>query len=389
MKKILLALGLSLSFGLTQAQSSVTVYGILDVGFIGTNYKGVGTSATTKQTTATFGNGAESSSLLGFRGVEDLGGGSSAFFTVETGLTPELTTASTFNNRQSFLGLKQNGVGQFAFGTQYTPIHAAVKLTDPTNAGNAIGSVIYATTPQSNSNPGQNTFANTTSSAGTTDAYTTRVANALTVTTDTFNGVTGTALVVLNNSNTTQTSATAGGTNNSNGWGLGVNYAWQKLFLTANYQAFKNYTTGTLASPTPVIWNAASGAVNTQDNQAYVAATYDFGSFKTYAQYVNRRVTDSLDSSYYAQRSAEQLAIKGFVTSNIESWASVGMGRVTAWGVSQPTANFTAYQVGSNYWFSKRTNLYAIFGSNQTSSVAPSTLGVSGNEYALGIRHVF
>ena len=389
MKKLLLGLLLSLGLGVAVAQSSVNIYGILDVGVIGTSYTGVGTSATTKQTATVFGQGGESSSLLGFRGVEDLGGGTSAFFTIETGLTPESTTASTFNNRQSFLGLKQNGIGQFAFGNQYTPIHQAVKMTDPTNAGNAIGNVIYATTPQTNSNPGQNTFAATTSSGTTTDAYTTRVGNSMTITTDTFAGVTGTAIIVANGTNTTETSATTGGTNNNSGWGLGVNYAWQKLFLTANYQTFKNYTTGTLTSPTPVIWNTSSGGTNVQDNQAYIAATYDFGPFKGYAQHVYRKSTDTLDSSYFGKRSADQIAVKGFITPTIESWASAGMGKIAGWGVAQPTANFTGYQVGSNYWFSKRTNLYAIFGKTQTSGISTIPAGLSASEYAVGIRHTF
>ena len=389
MKKLLLAILLAAAASLAQAQSSVTIYGILDVGFIGTNYKGVGTSATTKQTTSAFGNSAEQSSRLGFKGVEDMGGGTSAVFTLETGLNPNQSTLSSFNTRQAFVGLKQNGLGTAAIGTQYTPVYNAVVVTDAGQANNMLGSLIYTSNPQANGNSGTAPFANTSSSASTTDSFTVRTSNALTLSSDTFAGFQAQALVVANGTNTTQTSATTGGENTNSGWGLGANYTWNKLYATVAYQAFKNYTTGTLTSPTPALWTTASGGVNTQDNQTYAAATYDFGVLKAYAQYINRKATDTLNSGYYAQRRAEQIGVRGFFTPRIEGWASAGLGKVTAYGTGQPTANFTGYQLGSNYWLSKRTNAYAIFGSTQTSSVAPSTAAVSGNGYAVGVRHTF
>jgi predicted porin len=63
-------------------------------------------------------------------------------------------------------------------------------------------------------------------------------------------------------------------------------------------------------------------------------------------------------------------------------------------------ATMTTWQVGSNYWLSKRTNLYAIVGQERTgNAVYPITTtgavttnnavsnGVSA--YALGVRHTF
>jgi predicted porin len=66
----------------------------------------------------------------------------------------------------------------------------------------------------------------------------------------------------------------------------------------------------------------------------------------------------------------------------------VGNGRYQAFGTNNPTANFTGYQVGSNYWLSKRTNLYAIYGSTQTASTS-GTGAFGGTQYATGIRHTF
>jgi predicted porin len=389
MKKLALAALLSVSFALAQAQSNVAVYGIIDTGYIGTNYTGISGSATSKQNTNGFGNNAENASRLGFRGTEDLGGGTSVIFTIETGLNPDAATLSGFNNRQSFVGLKQNGLGQAAVGLQYTPIHKAVGQTDPGNQNNMMGDVIFTQSPQANGNSGSAPYASASSSSGETDGYTVRVANALTATSESFSGVTVTGLMVMNNQNQTQTSATAGGTTNYSGYGLGVNYEWHQLLLTANYQALKSYASAaTLTSPTPAIWSAAGGGANTQDNQTYLAAKYDFGQIKAYAQYLNRSVTDAINSSYWANRSAQAVGLRGSWTPVVESWVSIGTGKVTAFGGNQPTANFHAFQLGTDYFLSKRTNLYAIYGQSQTTATT-TIAGLSGSNYAVGIQHKF
>ena len=396
MKKSLFAVAaLSAVAGVAQAQSSVTIYGILDAGYIGANEKGVATSVTNKQQSSLLGQSAESTSRLGFKGSEDLGGGASAFFTVEVGLTPTsgATTASTMNNRQSFVGLKKNGIGQFAVGTQYTPVFNAASATDAGQLNNLVGDVIYATnalTGPANTS-GNGPYASTTTatqSGANNDAFTSRTSNTLSFKTDTFAGFSASGVVIANNQNVTQTGNTVGGTTNSNGWGLSADYTWKKLYVTAAYQALKNATPGTATAPTPSIWSSATGGVNTQDNQTYVAATYDFGILKAYAQWLSRKATDVKDTSYWGKRNAQQIGVRSFVTPTVELFGSVGNGKLTYFGQNQPSANFTGYQLGSNYWLSKRTNLYAIFGSAQTSSTSYAD-GVSSNNYAIGVRHSF
>jgi predicted porin len=391
MKKLLLASIFALASGFAIAQSSVTVYGLLDAGYIGTNYKGTGTSATTNQTTSAFGQNAEQYSRLGFKGTEDLGGGTSAFFTAETGLNPDNSTLSTFNTRQAFVGLKQTGIGQFAVGTQYTPIFNEAALTDPGNLNNAVGNVIFAQSVQGNGNSGLAPFAATSSNGNTSDGFTVRTASSLTFKSDSFSGFSVQGLVTANNQNTTQTNATTGGNNNYSGWGLAGDYTWGKLYATVAYQALKSVTPGSLTSPTPAIWNTTAGGVNTQDNQTYAATTYDFGILKAYAQWINRKATDTIDQSYYAKRQAQQIGVRSYFTPVIEGWASVGNGRVSAFGQTAPTANFVGYQLGSNYYLSKRTNLYAIYGQNKASSIGGVNAqpALSANNYALGLRHTF
>ena len=447
MKKSLFAVAaLSAIAGAAQAQSSVTVYGIVDAGYVGQNTKAQGpvVAASTNvptpgvaapvnkagsqaQTSNQFGGGNQQTNRLGFKGTEDLGGGMSAFFTVEIGITPnaeQVINSGATQNRQAFLGLKKNGVGAASMGTQYTVVHTAVGATDPGQQNQMMGDVIYGAAS------GKDTKLNSISNnlSNSTDNYTVRTNNMLKLQSEKMAGFTVTGILVANNSNSTQVSNTAststgvntasantgysGGINNQSGWGLGANYEWKKLLVTANYQSFtsknpisdtytytaKNYTSSTanISSTVttvggPVAWNQSSGGSNVADNQAYVAATYDFGILKAYAQWSNRKVKSQENASYYLNRSAQQIGVRSFITPTVEAWASVGNGRYQSYGLSNPTAQFTGYQLGSNYWLSKRTNLYAIYGGFNTSTVTVGTgnFSANANNYALGVRHTF
>jgi len=437
MKKSLLAVAAIGAFAsAAQAQSSVTVYGILDVGYIGSNSAQQASNtaltpnyatnssypnATLKSTNSFLGQSAEQTSRLGFKGNEDLGGGKSAFFTIETGLTPNSTNFTAVNNRQSFVGLKQNGLGQFAIGTQYTPIHNAMGKTDAGGQNNMIGSVIYT----GNADSGTALFTTATNAASS--AYQSRTSNAITLDSEIVAGFQGHAMAVLNNSNsttinTTTTGSTAnvssGGNTNTNGWGLGLDYTWNNLFVTANYMALKQLTTatnftsggtttavaGTTNTGAWALWTGAQAATNVQDNTMYAALTYDFGILKAYANYINRKATDTANTSYSQQRRAQEIGVRSFVTPKVEAWATAGMGSFTPYGNNQDSAKFNAWQLGSNYWLSKRTNLYAIYGqfaqstatyraqTNAQVTAGTSTSGVysaNQNSYAVGVRHTF
>ncbi len=414
MKKSLLAVAAMTAFaGAAQAQSSVTVYGILDVGFQGVTSRGPLSATNLSNTQANYtrfsGEGAESTSRLGFKGTEDLGGGMSAFFTAEFGLSPTDATLSgnTGNglfNRQTFVGLKKNGIGQGAIGTQYSPIHTAVGRTVAAQQNNMIGDVIYAT----NASQG---------SGQTSTSYTVRYNNSLTLATDRIAGFTVNGIYVNNNqssnnsfntggTNTSTTTAATSGAQifNNGAWGLGINYVWQKLNVDAAFQQSKNSTTTAGAQTAAALpASAVSGTVNAPANvlgtsigmtQQYYGATYDFGILKAYAGYINAKATSNLNSNSYLARTAQQIGVRSFVTPKIEVWGSGGTGRYTAGqlnslsATTQATANFTGYQLGSNYWLSKRTNLYAIYGSTQVTSTSVA-FSEGASSYGVGVRHTF
>jgi len=385
MKKSLFALAAVGAFaGAAQAQSSVTVYGIIDVGYAGGNSRGTTattTDANNKRTYSAFTTSAEQSSRLGFRGTEDLGGGTRAFFTVEVDLNSTTSTTLLGNTRQAFAGLAQKGLGNFSVGTQYTIIHSQVGATDPGQQNNMVGSVIYphsgGAAPTSNS--GQDSGI----------AYTVRTNNVLQVQSERFAGARLSAQYGINNTNgtVTPTATTTSGKNNFTTWGVGLDYTIGKLYATAVYQNVKAEQSGIT---TTTISTLLPSMVNANSNQMYIGATYDFGILKAYAGYINRKDESTLNSNNYLKRTAQQIGVRGFATKTVEYWASIGNGRYDAYGATTPTANFTAYQVGSNYWLSKRTNMYAIFGSSQTSSTSTSSgAGASQNSYALGVRHTF
>jgi predicted porin len=435
MKKSLLAVAAIGAFAsAAQAQSSVTVYGILDVGYAGGNNRAMSSATTTnggmtKTTVNQLGQSAEQTSRLGFKGSEDLGGGKSAFFTAEFQLYPEDqqlsgNTNTGLLNRQTFVGLKQNGLGQGAIGLQYTPVFNAQAVTDPGQNNNILGNAIYVgstgTSSSSSASLGSGPFGN---NAGLTN----RTANTLTVQSDSFAGFRGNAMYTLNAKNTSQTSSTAGGNTNATGWGLGADYTLNKFYINAAYQALKQNTTATAGSATygtcagdssnsvPCAWGnaqapggtattgtAATGlstayANNVQDNQFFAGTTYDFGILKAYAQYINRKVTSTASSNFYLSRAAEQIGVRSYITPTVEAWASAGMGRYASYGPGNPTVNFNAWQLGSNYWLSKRTNLYAIYGQVnvttgtylQATTGSAATVNAGASNYAIGVRHTF
>lgn len=85
MKKSLIALAVLAASGAAMAQSSVTIFGIVDVG--------VGHLSATNSVSGVTQSG-NSSSRLGFRGVEDLGGGLKAGFWLEGAISPDTGTGA-------------------------------------------------------------------------------------------------------------------------------------------------------------------------------------------------------------------------------------------------------------------------------------------------------
>ena len=156
MKKTLVAAAACAAAGLACAQSSVTVFGVLDAAVTYTTGSGP-VSASKWQLT----NSANSFSRLGFRGTEDLGGGMSASFWLEAGLMNDTGSGFSTNtnnqasgntlggglafNRRSTVSLSGR-FGELRLGRDYTPSFWNTAIFDPFGTGSGIGaSQLYFT----------------------------------------------------------------------------------------------------------------------------------------------------------------------------------------------------------------------------------------------------
>jgi predicted porin len=122
MKKSLIALAVLGSVaGVAQAQSSVSVYGVVDAVI----HKDKGAPA--KLT-----SGGVSGSRLGFKGSEDLGGGLKANFLLEQGFAVDTGTTATGQafSRQSYVGMS-GGFGEFKLGKMWTAYDDISGATNP------------------------------------------------------------------------------------------------------------------------------------------------------------------------------------------------------------------------------------------------------------------
>jgi predicted porin len=118
MKKSLIALAVLGSLaGVAQAQSSVTMYGLVDV-FAGREKNETGGVSTS---TTVLNSGGLATSRWGVQGSEDLGGGLKAIFKLEQGFDASngTATAGTAFNRQSWVGL-EGGFGTAQFGNVWS-----------------------------------------------------------------------------------------------------------------------------------------------------------------------------------------------------------------------------------------------------------------------------
>jgi general bacterial porin, GBP family len=127
MKKTLIVAAVSASFATAaSAQSSVTLYGIVDAGFTYVNNEvAPHGDSSSHNGTIRMTSGNLQGSRWGLRGQEDLGGGMKAIFTLENGFN--VTNGRSAQDgrqfgRQAFVGLSSNGFGSVTLGRQYDSV---------------------------------------------------------------------------------------------------------------------------------------------------------------------------------------------------------------------------------------------------------------------------
>ena len=328
MKAKLVALAVLAACGTAYAQSHVSVYGRLDLS-VGSEKDKI-----TNQSKSVVSSGLLTTSRLGFRGTEDLGGGLKAIFQIETALAPDQPAATTLGDRTAIVGLT-GGFGTLKLGRTDTTFDDIRDL--------AVSSSLW----DSEFTPTKNVYG-----VGVGD-YSSRANNQIRYESPSFSGFTFGASFSLDENAAQKRDINA----------FNVRYRAGALDVGLGYQEQKHES----APASDREYTALSGAYNF--GVARVSAGYqrakDGNSAKDneYSLGVNVPV-DKFDFSF------------GYANSKAENAAGATIGKASGFGL------------GATYSLSKRTRLYAGWRDTSRKNAA----GVKTFDerlYAAGIRHDF
>lgn len=343
-----LAAGLLVAAG-AQAQSSVQLYGLLDLS-VG-QFQTAG-SAKLKR----LDSGNMSTSYIGFRGSEDLGGGLRAGFTLDSFLLADSGGAGRVPGVDAFWARNANvslsgGFGMLRLGRMGPPMFVSSLLFN--SYGDSFG---YSPTIRQYYNfPHGGTQSNNAPLVGDSGWN-----NAIGYTTPRMGGLTATLLVAAGEGAATARGPNTGANLVYFGGPLGLTLAWQKV------EAQGTLGRGISAFP----------GFSSQSAMQF-GASYDLKFAKFFVQY------GSIDTKATAKVETKNL--------NLSASVPVGNGAIlAAWGRSETTTAGVAGKpesemltLGYNHKLSKRSELYGVYMSDKYTGKS------SGTTLAAGVRHTF
>jgi predicted porin len=369
--------------GLAQAQSSITLYGLID-----TSLTYVNRVNANGDSQIGLGNGNLLGSRWGLKGSEDLGGDLKAIFTIENGFDPNsgaLGQGGRMFGRQSFVGLESARYGTLTIGRQYD---ALADVAWPVTGDYYFGSV-YAT-------------------PGDVDNYDTssRTSNAIKYTSPTLAGFQFVGMYALG--------GVAGKTGSGQTWSVGVAYGNGPLSVAGGY-----YYAANAAPSAGALRNAWGGTSDgTFDgslvNGGYISAK-SMGIARAAVQYVAGPFTLGLDYSnaqykpdaFSTFRETEKYNTgRGFVNYQANAAVLVGVGYSYTKASGDTSATYHQVSAGADYTLSKRTDFYLVGawqrangtqrtmdGGTQPAQASIGSYGYGGTRtqsiVALGMRHRF
>ncbi|WP_321896950.1 porin [Burkholderia cepacia] len=364
------------------AQSTVTLYGLVDDGIAYVNNVGGH-----KLYEASSGN--LQASRWGLRGSEDLGGGLKAIFTMEGGFntnTGVLGQGGDLFGRQVFVGLSSDHLGTVTFGRQYDSV---VDYTGIFIAADQWMSYYGA-------HPGDLDNMN--------DTY--RVNNAIKYKSPTFSGLTFGGLYSLG--------GVPGQFNRNQIWSLGASYYNGPLALAAAYLNVKDpnfsfFGNNALSSTTGsnMTSRVYSGYASAKTQQVVTAAgSYTFGAATLGATYSNTQFKDIGALAGLPATGRGGTARFNNVEANFKYQFTpllvVGVAYDYTKGGGVNDATYHQAMLGADYFLSKRTDVYAngvyqhASGTDSTGQQAVANInGLSASSTAnqvavvVGVRHKF
>ncbi len=388
MKKLLIATAaLAMVAGTAQAQSSVQVYGVMDIGIGETKTSGLGNNSdqTRKTTTTGNGDGGLATSRLGFQGSEDLGGGLKANFRLEYDLTDIGAGGTALGARESWVSLQDAKLGELKIGRQITASHTVIVNALAGYANNTVGSVYSmgtgantTTMPNENGIRPHNVFAN----------------RLIGYTSPSMNGV---VVMAQYGENTLDTAATNDTNQKTTFTDMAVRYTAGKLNVGASRQTQKtqantfdvaavaaaaNIGTGTIYADDLTAVTAPGGTIKYETT--LIGGNYDFGVVQPFALYSERKLSTSIDTGT-TKFKASEVGVRAPLSAKATVFVSMYDGDIKETGSS--TVDLKGYQVGAIYNLSKRTALYAITGKQELDAAADGKVKTTG--YNAGVRHSF
>ncbi|AKJ30316.1 porin [Caldimonas brevitalea] len=340
--------------------SGVTLYGVADA-FV--QYTDADDSVTRLQ------SGGLNGSRLGLRGVEDLGGGLRAVFTIEHGFSIDnggVGQSEVFWGRQAFVGLAGN-FGQVTLGRQYSSIYPA------TNDFSAFTSGSYG--PSTGVIGGFGGYEPVRGTGGTAA---------------TAGTVSGTGLggpIRINNSVKYETPS-LGGLKIGALWGMGE--AADSATDTRVADIYARYSAGPIDAIVSFVDDRIE-ATDVQHRTITAAATYSFGAFRLLGGYLkldDRGATDVDGDGWW-------------LGGEFKFGPSTLRAQYVANNPDQGDNDSQAFGVGYQYDLSKRTALYTAvthfkndgtirYNSSVPGGIVPTgATGENINEFAVGVRHSF
>jgi predicted porin len=339
MKKTIVAAAVLGSFGVAaHAQSSVTLYGIIDAGI---TYGNKVATSTGHDSVWKYGDGVASGSRWGLRGTEDLGGGLKAIFVLENGFNSgdgTLGQGGAEFGRQAYVGLSKSGMGTLSFGRQYS------FSTDYVGANYSMGSQ----TPAGNFAYHINDLDQYTSS---------RINNAVKFSSANFYGVTFGAMYGFSNTTSFAGSptTTANGTTtqgSSSTYSFGVNYAQGPFGIGAAYTNIR-FPNGATPAFSVSIANVNTGGLRDLETFA-IGAKYSIAAGVVFANWSHTK----FEPIAGAESKLNNYEIGGKY--NFTPAVSAGLG----YTFSKLDDNFEGkwHQINASvdYTLSKRTDVYVI-----------------------------
>jgi len=392
MKKTLVALAVLAASGASMAQSTVTLYGLADIG-VG-SYKSNASIATGSDVVRSFTQtrmdaGGYNGSRFGMKGSEDLGGGLSAIFNFEAGFNLDTGTSGqgALFGRRANVGIASASFGKVELGrnsSSYDDVAAdhAMMLGnpyDPSNTNNSIAALNVASISATKAA----TALVTRDAPSTWIGYQTRFNNSVKYTSNVYSGFSGSVMYAMGEDKTSATTTP----DSTSSTALYVKYNQGPLLASFGYQT--ESAGGTLASTNGNTTTAKPALENT-----LVSVAYDFGMAKlgvgfNTAKYKDVTITSTAGNAKDPSQNEYDVSVAmPFGATTVRAAYAVSQG--------DTFGKASGYGLSAEYAMSKRTFLYT--GYNSTDlwdnyvNLANTQAGADVQKitrFSVGVQHKF